>query len=225
MKTTNRFALSFSITVIILFWVWTLYNLKGVRTMPEAFSDLVWVIVREKLIVLGVIFLLLKIQHQSFQNLGLTIQNWTKHVSTGLLLGTLMFIIINVVLTSLLNSLIPVHAASGVMEHFKDQSNVIVWLLIGIFAGGLVEEVQRIFVLTRFEEWMGKTGLIIALILTSIIFGIGHLYQGIGSAISTGVGGLCFGLIYLRRRSALEAIVAHAFSDALAIIMATYLVR
>lgn len=57
------------------------------------------------------------------------------------------------------------------------------------------------------------------------MFGFGHLYQGLGSAISTAVSGLVFSLVYLRRRSALEPIAAHAFSDVLAMLGATMLAR
>ena len=53
------------------------------------------------------------------------------------------------------------------------------------------------------------------------MFGLGHRYQGLGIAISTAVSGVIFALVYLRRRSALEPISAHAFSDVLAMLGAT----
>ena len=59
---------------------------------------------------------------------------------------------------------------------------------------------QGIFILTRFEKWLGR-------------------------AISTAVSGQMFSLAYLRRRSALEPVTAHAFSDVLAILSATMLAR
>ncbi len=57
------------------------------------------------------------------------------------------------------------------------------------------------------------------------MFGFGHLYQGLGSAISTAVSGLVFSLAYLRRRSALEPVAAHAFSDVLAMLGATLIAK
>ena len=57
------------------------------------------------------------------------------------------------------------------------------------------------------------------------MFGLGHLYQGLGTAISTAVSGLVFALVYLRRRSALEPVIAHAFSDVLAMLAATMLAQ
>ena len=111
------------------------------------------------------------------------------------------------------------------MTFFKEPGNLLAWLPIGIFGGGIVEELQRIFVLTRFEKWLGHPGLILGIVLSSAMFGFGHLYQGLGSAISTAVSGLVFSLAYLRRRSALEPITAHAFSDVLAMLGATMLAR
>ena len=54
---------------------------------------------------------------------------------------------------------------------------------------------QRIFILTRFEKWLGR-------------------------AIATAVSGLVFSLAYLRRRSALEPVTVHAFSDVFAMLSA-----
>jgi membrane protease YdiL (CAAX protease family) len=63
------------------------------------------------------------------------------------------------------------------------------------------------------------------MMLSSAMFGFGHLYQGLGSAISTAMSGLVFSLAYLRRRSALEPVTAHAFSDVLAMLGATLIAK
>ena len=114
----------------------------------------------------------------------------------------------------------PRSAASGpsILTFFKEPRNLLAWLPIGIFGGGVVEELQRIFIFTRFEKWLGRPGLILGIGLSSVMFGLGHLYQGLGIAISTAVSGVIFSLVYLRRRSALEPITAHAFSDVLAML-------
>jgi membrane protease YdiL (CAAX protease family) len=111
----------------------------------------------------------------------------------------------------------------SIMSFFTQPRNLLLWIPIGILGGGVVEELQRIFVLTRFEKWLGRRGLILGVALSSAMFGVAHLYQGLGSAISAAVSGLVFALVYLRRRSALEPIVAHALSDVLAIVAATLL--
>ena len=122
-----------------------------------------------------------------------------------------------------MNSLLPRPAASGptILSFFKEPTNLLAWIPIGIFGGGVVEELQRIFIFTRFEKWLGRPGLILGIVLSSVMFGLGHRYQGLGIAISTAVSGGLLALLYLRRRSALEPITAHAFSDVLAMLGAT----
>jgi len=87
--------------------------------------------------------------------------------------------------------------------------------LMVIIAGGIREELQRAFLLHRFEMWLG--GGTVGLIVTSAAFGIGHLLQGADAAIATGVLGAFWGLVYLRRRSAVAPIVSHSGFDLLQI--------
>jgi len=66
-------------------------------------------------------------------------------------------------------------------------------------------------------------GLVLGLILSSLMFGMGHLYQGVGIALGTALSGAALALLYLRRRSAIEPIAAHAISDVFAVLAATFL--
>lgn len=152
---------------------------------------------------------------------------WLKHLGIGLLFGVAMFIALNVALGSVLGSIFPRLAASTptIMTFFKEPMHLLAWLPIGIFGGGVVEELQRIFIFTRFEKWLGRSGLTLGIVLSSVMFGLGHRYQWLGIAISTGISGVLLALLYLRRRSALEPIAAHAFSDVLAMVAATMLAR
>lgn len=85
-----------------------------------------------------------------------------------------------------------------------------IWLfaLVVVVAGGVREEVQRAFLLHRFELWLG--GPTVGLVVASVAFGAGHLLQGADAAIATGTLGAFWGLIYLRRRSAVAPIVSHS---------------
>jgi membrane protease YdiL (CAAX protease family) len=91
------------------------------------------------------------------------------------------------------------------------------WLFaaVVVFAGGLREEVQRAFILHRFDVWLG--GGTVGLIVTSIAFGAGHLLQGVDAALATGLLGAFWGWVYLRRRSAVAPMVSHAGFDLLQI--------
>jgi membrane protease YdiL (CAAX protease family) len=87
------------------------------------------------------------------------------------------------------------------------------WLfaLVVVAAGGVREEIQRAFLLHRFEVWLG--GPVVGVVVTSAAFGAGHLLQGIDAAIATGLLGAFWGVIYLRRRSCIAPIVSHSGFD------------
>jgi len=87
------------------------------------------------------------------------------------------------------------------------------WLfaLVVVAAGGLREEIQRAFLLHRFEVWLG--GPTVGVVVTSAAFGAGHMLQGVDAAVTTGLLGAFWGMIYLRRRSSVAPIVSHAGFD------------
>ena len=92
------------------------------------------------------------------------------------------------------------------------------WLfaLVVIVAGGIREEIQRAFLLHRFERWLG--GGTVGLICTSIAFGAGHLLQGADAALATALLGAFWGVVYLRRRSCVAPMVSHAGFDLIQIL-------
>ena len=84
-------------------------------------------------------------------------------------------------------------------------------LVIGVLVvttGGLKEEVQRAFVLHRFDQHLG--GARLGLVLYSLVFGSGHIIQGYDVAIVTALLGLVWGTIFLWRRSLVAPAISHA---------------
>jgi len=92
------------------------------------------------------------------------------------------------------------------------RSGALVLGLVAVLAGGLREEVQRAFVLHRFDRYLGGGGL--GLVLFSVAFGAGHAIQGWDVAIATGVMGAIWGAVYLARRSAVAPMLSHALFNA-----------
>jgi membrane protease YdiL (CAAX protease family) len=88
-----------------------------------------------------------------------------------------------------------------------------------IVSGGVREEVQRAFVLRRFEQYLG--GAWIGLILFSAAFGAGHVIQGWDVALTVATLGAFWGLVYLRRRSIAAPVVSHAGFNLLEILRYT----
>ncbi len=85
---------------------------------------------------------------------------------------------------------------------------VAVFAVVVVLAGGVREEVQRAFILHRFEQDLG--GARLGLVLFSIAFGLGHLTQGFDAALITGTLGLLWGVLYLARRSMVAPAVSHS---------------
>lgn len=91
------------------------------------------------------------------------------------------------------------------------------FVIVAIIAGGVREELQRGFLLHRFEQRLG--GIWLGQILWSVGFGLGHTIQGWDAAIITGALGFFWGYIYIKRRSVAAAMVSHAGFNATQVIL------
>ena len=91
---------------------------------------------------------------------------------------------------------------------FRNGRDVAIFAVVAMIAGGAREEVQRAFILDRFERHLG--GAKVGLIVFSALFGLGHLLQGYDAALVTGVLGLGWGVLFLWRRSVVAPLVCHA---------------
>jgi membrane protease YdiL (CAAX protease family) len=88
--------------------------------------------------------------------------------------------------------------------------------LVAILAGGLREELQRAFMLRRFEQYLG--GITVGIWVISIAFGLGHLMQGWDAVITTATLGAFWAWMYVQRRSSVGPIVSHAGFNSLEIL-------
>lgn len=73
------------------------------------------------------------------------------------------------------------------------------------------ETVFRGYLLRRFAQVTGRRGL--AVVLTSILFALGHGYEGALGAIATGIIGAVLALVYLWRGSLVGPITMHLVQD------------
>jgi membrane protease YdiL (CAAX protease family) len=94
--------------------------------------------------------------------------------------------------------------------------NAAMFALVAIFAGGVREELQRAFLLHRFEQHLG--GAWVGVIVLSVAFGLGHFVQGWDAAITTGTLGAFWAVLYLKRRSSVAPVVSHAGFNSLEIL-------
>jgi membrane protease YdiL (CAAX protease family) len=106
---------------------------------------------------------------------------------------------------------------SNPLEAYMDTPlNAAVFIIVVILAGGVREELQRGFILHRFDQRLG--GVWAGLALFSVVFGLFHLQQGYDAAIAVGFLGVIWGVLYIRRRSIVAAMVSHAGFDVLQVL-------
>ncbi len=95
---------------------------------------------------------------------------------------------------------------------------IIVWTLAAFGE----EMIFRGYVLNRIAGLFKnrKTGWVIALVMTSMVFGLGHFYQGLSGIILTGIVGIIYALAYFADRCNLWApILIHGLYDTSAFVI------
>ncbi len=189
----------------------------------------------EACITLFAIVLFLRLRGESLRNIG-----WIwKKVSWEVLLGIgcVPLLFGSTVLVSMFFSFfLPqyVSTSNPLLELIKSYGDLLLFLISSIYVGGIKEEIQRAFVLDRFERYLGaillmpfskilgrgtseeagrRVGIIVGLTLWSLFFALGHALQGIDNAVGAGILGVCFGLLYIWRRNLVAPMVAHALYD------------
>jgi membrane protease YdiL (CAAX protease family) len=98
-----------------------------------------------------------------------------------------------------------------------------IFAVVVMLAGGVREEVQRAFIVRRFDQYLG--GAVVGIVIYSIIFGLGHIEQGYAAAIATGTLGAAWGVIYWRRQSIIAPIISHAGFNLLQLVKYVSFVR
>jgi membrane protease YdiL (CAAX protease family) len=102
----------------------------------------------------------------------------------------------------------------------QNRGDAAMFAVIAIVGGGVREEVQRAFILSRFERHLG--GGWVGIVVSSVGFGLGHIIQGRDVAVTTAALGAFWGLVYLKRRSIVAPVVSHSGFNAAEIIRYTF---
>lgn len=87
------------------------------------------------------------------------------------------------------------------------------WIFVSLTAGITEEILYRGFLIHYFFAAPFHAALAVAVIVSSVIFGACHLYQGIAGVISAAILGLIFGAIFLMTGNLLVPMVLHALID------------
>ena len=96
-------------------------------------------------------------------------------------------------------------------------SGRVIWVAVS-FTAGFCEEIAfrgylmtRIRLLTKVKSW------IIPAVISAVVFGVSHGYQGLPGVILLSIYGLMFSLLYIRTGRLWPCIIAHFFQDFIAL--------
>lgn len=131
----------------------------------------------------------------------------------GLLILPIVFAAVTMIMVGLRLAFPALHnvAENQFASFLRSPVEAGIFMVVVVLAGGIREEIQRAFILHRFEQRLG--GVYWGLGIFSVAFGALHINQGIDAAITVGSLGLLWGLLYIKRRSAVMGMVNHATFD------------
>ncbi len=89
----------------------------------------------------------------------------------------------------------------------------ILWIALSVTAGICEETIFRGYLQRQFVAWTRSASL--GVILSAVLFGAGHVYQGGKATIVIGVYGLMFGILAEVRQNLRPGIMTHAWHDAI----------
>lgn len=172
----------------------------------------------EASITLPLIYILLRLQGQKLRSIGWGRGSLRRECLIGVAFLPVLFGS-TLAISQFFQHLFPEYATqkNPLLELVQSPWQLLLMIFSSLYVGGVKEEIQRAFVLTRFQENLG--GAVVGLILWSAYFGYGHSIQGIDNAVAAAVLGLLFGILFLWRRSTTAPIVAHAAFDVLTLIV------
>jgi membrane protease YdiL (CAAX protease family) len=161
-------------------------------------------------LVIGLILLFLNARRDRARELFLGSRPIGSEALAGLPLALMALVLAAVALT-VLHELAPwlrTYAQNPLQELIQTPFDIALFGVVVVIAGGLREEIQRAFLLRRFEQHLG--GARVGVIVTSLAFGAGHYLQGADAAVVTALLGAFWALVYLARRSVVAPVVSHS---------------
>ena len=164
----------------------------------------------DTVLLLGLVFLFLHLSSDRPRNVFFQHGNVFNEIGIGALLLPAVFILV-IAVQSVIQRFAPYLRNVEVSPFTSLLSSPLLlagFVALVMIAGGVREELQRGFLLYRFEQRLGGGSLGIA--LTSVAFGLGHTLQGWDAAIITALMGAFWGAIYLTRRSVVSTVTNHA---------------
>jgi len=224
---TNRIA---KVSEILLVFILAFALLKLLKPYAEdnplLKMGIVWCI---NIFLLVLVWLGIKLRGQKWSDFGLTFGHINSKESLGIILRSLLVCILGllgymlgaVIMTNITG--MPEGADMSNYEYFHNNIFMLIISLLGVYiVSSFGEEVfYRAFLINRLTElgFNSGYGKIIAVVLSSVIFGSVHYEWGPTGMVSTGFMGLVMGFFYLKYKKRLWILVlAHAYMDTILLV-------
>jgi membrane protease YdiL (CAAX protease family) len=107
------------------------------------------------------------------------------------------------------------NAAQGLLPQGPFES--LTWIPLALSAGFCEELAFRGYLQKQLQAITGSAGW--AVFIQAIVFGVGHLYEGLGPVGGITLFGVLFGLLAVWRKSLRPGMIAHAWSDIFGVII------
>jgi membrane protease YdiL (CAAX protease family) len=167
----------------------------------------------------------LRMRHMGWRDVGLKRPDkWLPTIGLALLVGVGYQLLDTLVISPILQSLTGKSVDLSQFSFLKGSlPALLLFLIITWTEAAFIEEMFfRGYFFNRLTDFTGKgrTGVIIALVIGSLIFGVAHAYQGITGVLDTVLAGLVLGLLYLFvRRNLWLPILTHGILDTIGFII------
>jgi len=170
------------------------------------------------LLMTGAIAIAMRLANRRLRDLGLTTVNWRTDVVIGAAIG---------VGWPLLEFLVLIPATGGAARSDVVASRALIgdspWgllgaIIVGWTAAGLGEELfNRGHIIYTLRNLLGnkRWAIVVAVIISTLYFGINHRYQGWVGMLDTGTFGLIMALLYVWRGRLTAPMIAHGLNDML----------
>jgi membrane protease YdiL (CAAX protease family) len=161
-------------------------------------------------LVVGLVLFFLRAHRESIRQVLFGDRSILREALLGVAILPAVFIFVLLVLVAILTLAPHLHnvAHNPLEDMLRNRSDAIIFAGVVMIAGGVREEVQRGFILHRFDRYLG--GMALGIPIYSVVFGLGHYEQGLDAMIATALLGVIWGLLYLLRRSIVASVVSHA---------------
>jgi uncharacterized protein len=163
----------------------------------------------------------LRLRHMRWRDVGLRRpEKWLPTIGLALVIGLGYQVLDTLLIAPILQSLTGESIDLSQFSFIKGSlPALLIFLIFTWTEAAFIEEMFfRGYLFNRLTDLTGngRIGIVIALVVSSLVFGAAHAYQGITGAVDTFLAGMVLGLLYLfARRNLWLPILTHGIIDTL----------